>query len=90
MALQPGQSLGGYQVTGSLNMADLSQILPALHESRVVLVAFGFLVIGIAMKMALFPLHWWQPNAYAYAPSAVSAFVAATATHDAIATDAKV
>ena len=39
-----------YIVTGSLNMAELSQVLPELHDSRVVLVAFGFLLIGIAMK----------------------------------------
>jgi multicomponent Na+:H+ antiporter subunit D len=65
-----------YIVTGSLNMAELSQILPQLHDSRVVLVAFGFLLIGIAMKMALFPLHIWLPDSYTYAPSAVSALVA--------------
>ena len=65
-----------YIVTGSLNMADLSRVLPELHESRVVLVAFGFLLIGIAMKMALFPLHIWLPDAYTYAPSAVSALLA--------------
>ena len=65
-----------YIVTGSLNMAELSQILPRLHDSRVVLVAFGFLLIGIAMKMALFPLHVWLPDSYTYAPSAVSALVA--------------
>jgi multicomponent Na+:H+ antiporter subunit D len=65
-----------YIVTGSLNMADLSQLLPELHDSRVVLVAFGFLLIGIAIKMALFPLHIWLPDAYTHAPSAVSALVA--------------
>jgi len=65
-----------YIVTGSLNMADLSEMLPQLHDSRVVLVAFGFLVIGIAIKMALFPLHIWLPDSYTYAPSAVSALVA--------------
>jgi multicomponent Na+:H+ antiporter subunit D len=30
--------------------------------------------------MALFPLHFWLPNAYTYAPSVVSVFIAATAT----------
>ena len=65
-----------YIVTGSLNMAELSQILPQLHDSRVVVVAFGFLLIGIAIKMALFPLHIWLPDSYTYAPSAVSALVA--------------
>src|SRR5690606_32700199 len=29
---------------------------------------------------ALFPLHAWLPNAYAYAPSAVTALLAGTAT----------
>jgi multicomponent Na+:H+ antiporter subunit D len=57
-------------------MADLYRILPELHQSRVVLVAFGFLLIGTAIKMALFPLHIWLPDAYTYAPSAVSSLVA--------------
>jgi multicomponent Na+:H+ antiporter subunit D len=30
--------------------------------------------------MALFPLHMWLPNAYTFAPSVVTAFLAATAT----------
>ncbi len=69
-----------YQMTGTLNMADMAARLPAAEGSRTALVAFGFLTVGIALKMALFPLHVWLPNAYAYAPSAVSAFIAATAT----------
>ncbi|WP_419166428.1 monovalent cation/H+ antiporter subunit D family protein [Candidatus Palauibacter sp.] len=69
-----------YQMTGTLNMADMAARLPAAGGSRTALVAFGFLTVGIALKMALFPLHVWLPNAYAYAPSVVSAFIAATAT----------
>ena len=46
-----------YSVTGSLNMADLSNILPALYQSDVVLVGFAFFFIGISIKMALFPMH---------------------------------
>ncbi len=65
-----------YIVTGSLNMADLSQILPTLYHSKVVLVAFAFFLVGVGIKMALFPLHVWLPDAYTYAPSAVSALVA--------------
>ena len=49
-------------------------------DSRTVRVAFAFMVVGIGMKAALFPLHIWLPNAYAYAPSVVTAFLAATAT----------
>jgi multicomponent Na+:H+ antiporter subunit D len=65
-----------YINTGSLNMADLSQILPALYQSKVVLVAFAFFLVGVSLKMALFPLHVWLPDAYTYAPSAVSALLA--------------
>ena len=65
-----------YIVTGSLNMADLSQILPDLYHSKVVLVAFAFFIIGVAIKMALFPLHTWLPDAYTHAPSTVSALIA--------------
>jgi multicomponent Na+:H+ antiporter subunit D len=69
-----------YMMTGTLNMADLREILPAVSQSRVVLTAFAFFVIGLSIKIALFPLHNWLPNAYTYAPSAVSAIMAATST----------
>jgi len=69
-----------YSMTGSLNMADLSRILPGLYDSTTVLVGFAFFVIGISIKMALFPMHTWLPGAYANAPSAVSALLAATST----------
>ena len=69
-----------YQMTGTLNMVDMAARLPEAEGTRTALVAFGFLTVGIALKMALFPLHVWLPNAYAYAPSVVSAFIAATAT----------
>jgi multicomponent Na+:H+ antiporter subunit D len=69
-----------YMVTGTLNMADLAARLGPLHDNRTVRVALAFLTVGICLKLALFPLHLWLPNAYTYAPSAVSAFLAATAT----------
>jgi multicomponent Na+:H+ antiporter subunit D len=69
-----------YMMTGTLNMADLATLLPAVAETRTVRVALAFLVVGLSIKLALFPLHQWLPNAYAYAPSMVTAFVASTAT----------
>lgn len=69
-----------YIVTGSLNMMDLSQLLPNLYQSKAVLVGFVFILVGVAIKMALFPLHAWLPDAYTHAPSAVSALVAALMT----------
>ncbi len=73
-----------YAMTGTLNMADLAQRLPAVMETRTVKVAFAFFVVGVGIKMALFPLHVWLPNAYTYAPSAVSVLLAATSTKAAV------
>lgn len=69
-----------YMVTGTLNMADLGQRLALLHDNRTVRSGFAFIVVGASLKLALFPLHAWLPGAYTYAPSAVTALLAATAT----------
>lgn len=73
-----------YSLTGTLNMADLAERLPAVAGSLTLYVAFAFVVVGICLKLALFPLHLWLPNAYAYAPSIATALLAATATKVAI------
>lgn len=65
-----------YILTGSLNMADLQRLLPALYHSKVLLAGFSFLMVGIAIKMALFPVHTWLPDSYTLAPSSVSALLA--------------
>lgn len=73
-----------YMMTGTLNMADLAQRLPEVADTRTVRAGFAFLTVGIGLKLALFPLHLWLPNVYAYAPSVVSAFLGATATKVAV------
>jgi multicomponent Na+:H+ antiporter subunit D len=73
-----------YMMTGTLNMHDLAERLPAVNHSRTVLSAFGFFIVGVCLKLALFPLHLWLPNAYAFAPSIATAFLAATATKVAV------
>ena len=73
-----------YMVTGTLNMMDLATRLALLGDSRTVQTALAFLTVGIGLKLALFPLHLWLPNAYTYAPSAVTVFMAATATKVAV------
>jgi multicomponent Na+:H+ antiporter subunit D len=73
-----------YLMTGTLNLADMGRRLAAVQHTRPVLTALAFLTVGISLKLALFPLHQWLPNAYAYAPSAVSALLAATATKVAV------
>lgn len=73
-----------YMMTGTLNMADLAQRLPAVADTRTIQVALAFLTVGLSLKLALFPLHLWLPNAYTYAPSVVTAFLSATATKVAV------
>ena len=73
-----------YMATGTLNMVDLASRVVELESNRTVRSAFAFIVIGMGLKMAIYPLHRWLPGAYTYAPSAVSAFLAATATKVAI------
>lgn len=73
-----------YSQTGSLNMVDIGERLPEVANTRTVHTAFAFIIVGIALKLALFPLHLWLPNAYTYAPSAVTVFLASTATKVAV------
>ena len=73
-----------YMMTGTLNMADLAVRVPPIAGTRTILAAFAFLTVGAGLKLALFPLHLWLPNAYTYAPSAVTAFLAGTATKVAV------
>ncbi|MEL6504125.1 MAG: monovalent cation/H+ antiporter subunit D family protein [Pseudomonadota bacterium] len=69
-----------YMATGTLNMVDLAERLSALEDNRTVRSGVAFIVIGLGLKLAMFPMHRWLPGAYTYAPSAISVFLAATAT----------
>ncbi|MBI2960140.1 MAG: monovalent cation/H+ antiporter subunit D family protein [Betaproteobacteria bacterium] len=73
-----------YLTTGTLNLADMVVRLREVQEIRPVLAALAFVTVGMGLKLALFPLHFWLPNAYAFAPSAIAALLAATATKVAI------
>lgn len=73
-----------YVMTGTLNMGDLAQRLPAVADTSAIRAGFAFITIGVGIKAAMLPLHQWLPNAYAYSPSVVSTFLAATATKVAI------
>jgi multicomponent Na+:H+ antiporter subunit D len=69
-----------YIVTGSLNMADVRTILPHIHGNPAVAAALSLIFIGMGIKMAIFPLHGWLPDAYTYAPSTSSALIAPIGT----------
>ena len=69
-----------YAVTGTLNMAELAVRLSDVPDNKAVMAGFAFILVGLGLKAAMFPLHQWLPNAYAYSPSFVTMFLAATAT----------
>jgi multicomponent Na+:H+ antiporter subunit D len=73
-----------YLMTGTLNLGLMAERIVDVESTRAVLTALAFITVGISLKLALFPLHVWLPNAYAYAPSTATVFLAATATKVAI------
>lgn len=68
-----------YLKTGTLNMQDIHTILasnPDVASSKAVSIAFLFILVGIWIKMAFFPLYGWLPNAYSYCPSSSACILA--------------
>jgi len=69
-----------YLMTGTLNLADMELRIHEVADQQPILVAAGFITVGLALKSAVFPLHLWMPNAYTYAPNSVTVFLAACST----------
>jgi len=65
-----------YLMTGSLNMADIARILPTIDGGAAIATALAFILVGLWIKMAFFPLHGWLPNAYSLAPTGAAILVA--------------
>jgi multicomponent Na+:H+ antiporter subunit D len=66
-----------YMVSGQLNMDAMAQVISQVwtfYPTNLVL-AIGFILIGLAIKSAMFPLHIWLPDAHSTAPSPSSAFL---------------
>ncbi|MEF8781073.1 MAG: proton-conducting transporter membrane subunit [Haloferacaceae archaeon] len=65
-----------FLATGTLNMARVSIRLAEVgYTDPVVVTAFALTTIGLAIKIALFPLHTWLSDAHSAAPDAVSAII---------------
>jgi len=66
-----------YFTTGSLNMVEIAQGGLAMIQSMMPAGAiFLLLLIGFAVKLPVFPLHTWLPDAHTDAPTAVSVVLA--------------
>jgi multicomponent Na+:H+ antiporter subunit D len=67
-----------FLATGTLNMMDLATAIPeAGYDDPLVRMAFAFMFVGFAIKVAQWPLHTWQPDAYQHAPDGVTPMIAA-------------
>ncbi|UJA19426.1 oxidoreductase [Thermoleophilia bacterium SCSIO 60948] len=65
---------GVYHVTGSLDMAQIGERLAGVDASTAVLIAVGFFV-AFAVKLGLFPFHFWLPTVYTGSGPAVAAIL---------------
>ena len=69
-----------YVMTGTLNMQDIAVRLSTVSETSTVWVAFSFIVVGLFIKLALFPLHSWLPSVYHFSPNIITVYFSATTT----------
>ena len=69
-----------YTVTGTLNIIDMSAMLPQLFDNSAVFAALILMIVGIGVKAALFPMHGWLPDSYTYASSTSTALIAPIGT----------
>jgi multicomponent Na+:H+ antiporter subunit D len=65
-----------YGRTGALNLAQIGEALAHRPADGLVLVAFGLLVVGFAIKAGIVPFQFWLADAYAVAPAAVCLLLA--------------
>ncbi|MFC6614749.1 proton-conducting transporter membrane subunit [Halopenitus salinus] len=67
-----------FLATGSLNMVDLQGAIASVgYGDPLIQAGYAFIAVGFGLKIALFPLHVWQPDAYQRAPDSVTALIAA-------------
>jgi len=66
-----------YAMTGTLDILHIAERLPVAFNSstRMVIMSFVLIATGMGIKIAVFPLHGWLPDAHSMAPSPVSALL---------------
>src|SRR5205085_9873378 len=74
-------SVGGYSIllgigllyarTGALNLAQIGNTLAGHRPDGLVITAFTLIVVGLFVKAAVVPFHFWLADAHAVAPTPV-------------------
>ncbi|MCX8085473.1 MAG: proton-conducting transporter membrane subunit [Rhodocyclaceae bacterium] len=65
-----------YGVYGTVSIATLAPLITP-EAPRLVWIAGGLMALGLVVKSALFPFHFWLPPAHGGAPAPVSALLSA-------------
>lgn len=69
-----------YGLTGTLNLADLSQSMAPVREAGLETPIAMLFLIGFGIKAALFPLYYWLPASYHTPPAPIAAIFAGLLT----------
>ncbi|MCD4775587.1 MAG: monovalent cation/H+ antiporter subunit D family protein [Candidatus Aegiribacteria sp.] len=64
-----------YSYTGTLNMANMTQIIAGSENPAVMYLVFALLLTGFGLKAAMVPFHAWLPDAHPSAPAPISAML---------------
>lgn len=69
-----------YGATGSTNLAVIAgrTTMYGLAQSPLLIAGIALMLIGFGFKVATVPFHMWAPDVYDGAPSAITAYMAAT------------
>ncbi|HEY8176745.1 MAG TPA: NADH-quinone oxidoreductase subunit N [Gemmatimonadaceae bacterium] len=69
-----------YGATGSTNLATIAERMGTVSSGTgpLMLAGIAFLLVGFGFKVATVPFHMWAPDVYDGAPSAITAYMAAT------------
>jgi multicomponent Na+:H+ antiporter subunit D len=69
--------MGVALVYGAHSTVDLALLAEAVRPEPAAWTALALMTVGLMMKAAVFPLHFWLPPAHAHAPAPVSALLSA-------------
>jgi multicomponent Na+:H+ antiporter subunit D len=64
-----------YSATGTLNMADMSNVIHQGISKNLLFFVFALFLMGFGLKSAMVPFHAWLPDAHPSAPAPVSAML---------------
>jgi NADH-quinone oxidoreductase subunit N len=64
-----------YGVTGTLELAQVSQAVAGKGDQLILIFGLVFLMVGVAFKLGAVPFHMWVPDVYHGAPTAVTLYI---------------